>query len=103
MLNESPMFETFIEEVYTISEDNGSVKEVDKPKKTVPQNLTPVTIMVVDIISSVRSRPNWYSPKSININNDEDILCYTKSGDNPANWKIALPEALVKPTIKWYH
>ncbi len=31
-------------------------KEVDKPKKNVPQNLTPVTIMVVDTISSVRSR-----------------------------------------------
>jgi hypothetical protein len=40
----------------TISEDNGSDKEVDKPKKNVPQNLTPVTIMVVDTISSVRSR-----------------------------------------------
>ncbi len=39
-----------------MSEDNGSDKEVDKPKKTVPQNLTPVTIMVVNIISSVWSR-----------------------------------------------
>jgi hypothetical protein len=37
-------------------EDNGSNKEEDKPKKTVPQNLTPVTIMVVETISSVRSR-----------------------------------------------
>jgi hypothetical protein len=42
--------------VYAISKDNGSDKEVDKPKKNVPQNLTPVTIMVVDTISSVRSR-----------------------------------------------
>ncbi len=42
------MFETCTEEVYAISEDNGSEKEVDKPKKTVLQNLTPVTIMVVD-------------------------------------------------------
>jgi hypothetical protein len=51
------MFRTCTEEVYAIyEEDTGSNKEVDKPKKTVPQNLTPVTIMVVDTISSVRSR-----------------------------------------------
>jgi hypothetical protein len=42
--------------VYAISEDNSSDKEVDKPKKTVPQNLTQVTIMVIDTISSVRLR-----------------------------------------------
>ncbi len=40
-------------------------------------------------------------PKTIN--NVDNILCYTKPGDNPANWKIALPEDLIKPTIKWYH
>jgi hypothetical protein len=56
MLNESPMSETCTDEVYTITEDNGSDKELDKPKKNVPQNLTPVTIMVVDTISSVRPR-----------------------------------------------
>jgi hypothetical protein len=51
------MFGTCTEEVYAIhEEDNGSNKEVDKPKKTSPQNLTPVTIMVVETISSVRSR-----------------------------------------------
>jgi hypothetical protein len=44
------------EEVYAIYEDDGSNKEVDKSKKTVPQNLTPVTIMVVEAISSVRLR-----------------------------------------------
>jgi hypothetical protein len=40
MLNESSMFETCTDEVYAIPEDNGSDKEVDKPKKNVPQNLT---------------------------------------------------------------
>jgi hypothetical protein len=50
------MLETCTDEVYAISEDNGSHKEVDKPKKTVPQNLTTVTIMVIDTISSVRLR-----------------------------------------------
>ncbi len=42
--------------MYAISEDNGSDKEVNKPKKTVPQNITQVMIMVVDTISSVRLR-----------------------------------------------
>jgi hypothetical protein len=56
MLNESPMFEICTEDVYAIPEDNSNDKEVDKPKKTVPQNLMPVMVMVVDIISSVRSR-----------------------------------------------
>jgi hypothetical protein len=30
-------------------------------------------------------------------------LCYTKSVDNPSNWKIALPKELVKFTAKCYH
>jgi hypothetical protein len=51
------MFGTCTEEVYAIyEEDNCSNKEVDMPMKTVPQNLTPAMIMVVDTISSVRSR-----------------------------------------------
>ncbi len=50
------MFVTCTEEVYAMYEDNDSSREEDKPKKTVPQNLTPVTIMVVDTISSVWSR-----------------------------------------------
>ncbi len=50
--------------------------------------------------STVR-HPTWYSRKTIN--NVDDILCYTKPGDNAANWKIALPEDLILPTIKWYH
>ncbi len=48
------------------------------------------------------SYPEWHSCKT-SINNVEDILCYTKPGDNPANWKVTLPEDLIKPTIKWYH
>jgi hypothetical protein len=56
MLNESPMLETCTDEVCAIAEDSDNDKEVDKPKKTVPQNLILVMIMVVDTISSVRSR-----------------------------------------------
>ncbi len=50
--------------------------------------------------STVR-HPTWYSHKTIN--DVEDILCYTKLGDNAANWRIALSEDLILPTIKWYH
>ncbi len=50
------MLETCTDEAYAIAEVSDNDKEVDKPKKTVSQNLTPVMIMVVDTISSVRSR-----------------------------------------------
>ena len=53
------------------------------------------------LIQSTVKHPTWYSRKTIN--DVEDILCYTKPGDNAANWRIALPEDLILPTIKWYH
>jgi hypothetical protein len=53
------------------------------------------------LIQSTVNHPTWYSRKTIN--DVEDILCYTKPGDNAANWRIALPEDLILPTIKWYH
>jgi hypothetical protein len=30
-------------------------------------------------------------------------MCTKKPGDNSADWRIALPEDLIKPTVKWYH
>ena len=33
----------------------------------------------------------------------DDVLCYVKPGDPPANWKIALPQKMLKPTIEWFH
>jgi hypothetical protein len=53
------------------------------------------------LMQSALKYPEWYSHKTIN--NVEDILRYTKPGDNAANWKIALPEYLIQPTNKWYH
>ncbi len=44
------------EETYAIFKDYGSNNEVEQTNKVVPQKLTPVTILVVDTISSVRSR-----------------------------------------------
>ena len=37
------------------------------------------------------------------IGNVEDIICHVKPGDDKANWKIALPQSLIQPTIKWFH
>jgi hypothetical protein len=54
-----------------------------------------------NLMQSAVKYPEWYSCKSIN--DVEDILCYTIPDDNPANWKIALPEDLITPTFKWYH
>ncbi len=45
--------------------------------------------------------PTWYSHK--NINDINNILCYTKPGDNAANWKIELPKDSIVPTIRLYH
>jgi hypothetical protein len=50
---------------------------------------------------SVIKHPEWYSHKTFN--DIRDVLCYTKVGDDPANWKIALPSELIAPTVKWYH
>jgi hypothetical protein len=44
------------EETCAIYKDNGSNNKVEPAKKVIPQKLTPVTILVVDTISSVTSR-----------------------------------------------
>ncbi len=46
----------YADEVYAMSEDSSDDRQHKKAKKSVPTNLTPVTIMVVDTISAVRSR-----------------------------------------------
>ena len=54
--NELHICKTDSEETYAIYKDNGSNNKVEQTKKVVPQKLTPVTILVVGTISSVRSR-----------------------------------------------
>ncbi len=54
-----------------------------------------------DLHQSLTKHPTWYSRK--NINDISNILCYTKPGDNAANWKIVLPKDLIVPTIRPYH
>jgi hypothetical protein len=54
-----------------------------------------------DLQQSLTKHPDWYSRK--NINDVNNILCYTKPGDNAAKWKIVVPKDLILPTIRWYH
>jgi hypothetical protein len=50
---------------------------------------------------SLTKHPTWYSCK--NIDDVDNILCYTKLGDNAAHWETVLPKDLIVPTIRWYH
>jgi hypothetical protein len=54
-----------------------------------------------DLQQTATNHPAWYSCKTFD--QVTDILCYAKPGDNPSNWKIALPKELIRPTVKWYH
>ncbi len=54
-----------------------------------------------DLHQSLTKHPTCYSRK--NINDVNNILCYTKPGDNEANWKIVLSKDLILPTFRWYH
>jgi hypothetical protein len=54
-----------------------------------------------ELQQSLTKHPTWYSCK--NINDVNNILCYTKPGDNAANRKIVSPKDLIVPTIRWYH
>ncbi len=54
-----------------------------------------------DLSQSLMRHPTLYSRK--NIKDVNDISCYTKPGNNAANWKLALPRDLIRPTLMWYH
>jgi len=56
-----------------------------------------------ELQQSAIKHPEWYSQKKFN--GVMNVLCYTKPGDDSANWKIkiALPKELIRPTVKWYH
>jgi hypothetical protein len=55
-LNTKVTHYNFANYVYAMSEHQEQQEKMDKPTKVVPNNLTPVTIMVVDTISSGKSR-----------------------------------------------
>ena len=38
------------------------------------------------------------------LDDDVEVLCYVKPGDDPARqWKIALSQGMIQPTIRWFH
>ncbi len=49
-----------------------------------------------DLHQSLTKHSTWYSCK--NIDDINNILCYTEPGDNAANWKIVLPKDLIDST-----
>jgi hypothetical protein len=54
-----------------------------------------------DLQQAATKHPEWYSCKTFD--QVAGVLCYVKPGDNPSNWKTALPKELIRPTEKWYH
>jgi hypothetical protein len=44
-----------------------------------------------DLQQTATKHPEWYSPKTFD--QVTVVLCYTKQGGNPSNWKIALHES----------
>ena len=54
-----------------------------------------------DLQQAAIGYPEWYSRKTFN--DISNVLCYTKLGGDPSNWKIALSRELIGPTVNWYH
>jgi len=54
-----------------------------------------------DLQQSTIRHPERYRRKIFN--DISDVLCYTKPGDDPSNWKVTLPRELFGPTVNWYH
>ena len=48
-----------------------------------------------------------YPQQYVNLSLDDSIdtiICYVKQGDNPnTKWRIALPESMLEPAVKWFH
>ena len=55
-----------------------------------------------DLMQLRQRRPQQYV--YVTMGNDIEVLCHVKPGDDPqTGWKIALPTAMVLPTIRWFH
>ncbi len=50
-----------------------------------------------ELQQSATRHPERYSHKAFS--DVDNVLCYTKPGDDPSNWKIALPNELIRPTV----
>ena len=50
-----------------------------------------------ELQQSAARHPEWHCCKTFS--NVDNVLCYTKPGDDPSNLKIALHNELIRPTI----
>jgi hypothetical protein len=56
----------------------------------------------MELLNSATRYPERYANKIVD--NNAEILCYAKPGDDPERqWKIALAQGMVLPTIRWFH
>ena len=55
--------------------------------------------------NTLQARVNKYPERYLTkrIGKIDNVICHLKPGDNPANWKNALPQSLILPAIKWLH
>jgi hypothetical protein len=51
-----------------------------------------------DLQQAATEHPESYSLKTFN--QVADVLCYTKPGDKPSNWKMAQPKEFIRPAVK---
>ena len=59
--------------------------------------------MDTTLLSLQKRYPNKYVSKCLD-DNVKDIICYVKEHNDPkTQWKIALPDQMIQPTIKWFH
>jgi hypothetical protein len=58
-----------------------------------------------DADNDLQRQANKYADRYIrkSVSAVDNVLCYVKPGDPPANWKIALPKSRLQPTIRWFH
>jgi hypothetical protein len=58
-----------------------------------------------DADNDLRHQANKYADryKRKSVSAVDNVLCYVKPGDPPANWKVALPKSMLQPTICWFH
>ena len=54
---------------------------------------------------TLQARVNKYPERYLTkrIGKIDNVICHLKPGDDPSNWKIALPQSLILPAIKWFH
>jgi hypothetical protein len=58
-----------------------------------------------DADSNLQRQATKYADRYVrkSVSSIDNVLCYVKPRDPPANWKIALPKSMLQPTIRWFH